>query len=367
MHIPYFVKVMQLSALQVSAIILFMGIGALIATQVLGPVADHRGNKAVLMGSVFANLLVFCAIGVAPSFLYLLSIAALVGAAIGTMDFSMNAQAVDVEHAYQRPIFSSFHAFWSLGGLLGATIAGATLWLESPIWVTFATWGLLALLLLTASKKFLLHTPKVQTHQLSKAEIKAQAQADAALNRPYLKIIVLLGLMAGSGALMEGLGIDWSALYLNQQLGETLSRASISVAVFSGAMAAFRAVADKVLARIGRINLIRFEGLLASVGIAIAVLMPTGSLSLIGWLIAGLGVSSIVPQLFAYSATVGAKSHSGRNMAKVFGFTYAVMLGGPALIGYLASVFDLRTALSIGIALGLLVAAATSILPKKTD
>lgn len=164
---------------------------------------------------------------------------------------------------------------------------------------------------------------------------------------------------------MEGLGIDWSALYLNQDLGESLSKASISVAVFSGAMAAFRAVADRVLARIGRIRLIRYEGLVAALGVGIAVSMPTGDLSLVGWFIAGLGVSAIVPQLFAYSATVGAESHSGRNMARVFGFTYAVLLGGPALIGWIASVSSLRTALSIGVILGLSIAAATLLLPKK--
>jgi len=364
-HIPYFVKQFGITALQVSAIILVMGVGALIATQLLGKVADLRGSKSVLMGSVFANLVVFCAIGIAPSYAYLLMIAVFVGAAIGTMDFSMNAQAVEAETAYGRPIFSAFHAFWSLGGMLGASIAGATLGFGWPIWIIFTTWGLLALPLLITSGRLLLHSPRKSVEHLSREEKKAKAKAEGALNRPHLKLIVLLGLMAGSGALMEGLGIDWSALYLNQDLGESLSKASISVAVFSGAMAAFRAVADKVLARIGRIRLIRYEGMVAALGVGIAVTMPTGDLSLIGWFVAGLGVSAIVPQLFAYSATVGAESHSGRNMARVFGFTYAVLLGGPALIGWIASVSSLRTALSIGVILGLAIAAATFLLPKK--
>lgn len=366
-HIPYFVKQFGMSALQVSSIIFVMGVGALIATQLLGRVADTRGSKLVLMGSVFANFVVFCGIGFASSYLYLLLIAIFVGAAVGTMDFSMNAQAVDAEVAYGRPIFSAFHAFWSLGGLVGASIAGTTLGLSWPIWVIFTVWGVLALPLFISSGSLLLSNKKASVDHLSKAEKKAKAKAEDALNRPYFKIIVLLGLMAGSGALMEGLGIDWSALYLNQDLGATVSRASISVAVFSGAMAAFRAVADRVLARLGRIRLIRYEGFVAGIGIAVAVSMPTAELSLIGWLIAGLGVSSIVPQLFAFSATVGAESHSGRNMARVFGFTYAVMLGGPALIGTIASIYNLRIALSLGVLLGLSVAAATWLLPKKAS
>lgn len=363
-HIPYFVAEFGITAFQVSALILLMGVGALFATQLLGRIADLRGSKSVLMGSVFANLVVFCAIGIAPSYAYLLFIAIFVGAAIGTMDFSMNAQAVDAEVAYGRPIFSSFHAFWSLGGMLGAAVAGTTLGFAWPIWVIFTTWGVLALPLFLFSGRLLFHEPKPSIDHLSKAEKRAKNKAEDALNRPFLKLIVLLGLMSGSGALMEGLGIDWSALFLSQDLGATVSQASISVAVFSGAMAAFRAVADKVLARIGRVNLIRVEAVTAAVGVAVAVLAPNVAISLIGWLLAGLGVSSIVPQLFAYSATVGAETHSGRNMARVFGFTYAVMLGGPALIGWLASTFGLRYSLSIGVLLGLAIFAATWVLSK---
>lgn len=363
-HIPYFFEVLKIGTLEVSAIIVLMGVGALVSTQILGHVADKYGNKAVLMGSVIANCIVFCAIGFAPSYAYLIGIAIFVGASIGTMDFSMNAQAVDVEAAYGRPIFSSFHAFWSLGGLVGATYAGLMLGAEVPVLITFLIWGLLALPLLIPARRLLLHVAKASTEHLSKDELKAQQKADNAANRPYFKIIVLLGLMVGSGALMEGLGIDWSALYLNRDLGATVSAAAISVAVFSGAMAAFRAVADRVLAKIGRVRLIRYEAITAAAGFALAVLAPTVETSLFGWLVAGLGVSAVVPQCFAYTATVGAESHSGRNMARVFGFTYAIMLGGPGLIGWLASEIGLRSAIGLGIILGLIIVFGTFLLPK---
>ena len=44
---------------------------------------------------------------------------ALLGALIGCMDVSMNANAVEVERGLKRAIMSSSHGFWSLGGFVG--------------------------------------------------------------------------------------------------------------------------------------------------------------------------------------------------------------------------------------------------------
>ncbi|MFM2352583.1 MAG: hypothetical protein RL096_1064, partial [Actinomycetota bacterium] len=175
-------------------------------------------------------------------------------------------------------------------------------------------------------------------------------------NRPFLKMMIALGFMGGAGALIEGVGIDWSALHGVNVLGVPKAEAALSVVVFSSAMAAFRFVADKVVEKFGRIFVIRWGGALSAVGIALALTLQPHNLSLVGWLVAGLGVSAVVPQIFAYSATVGEESHSGRNMAKVFGLTYAGMLGGPAIIGWLASLSDLGTALWVGALLGALIA-----------
>ena len=49
------------------------------------------------------------------------------GAANATLDVSMNAQAVVVERRHGRAIMSSFHGLFSLGGLVGAALAGVAM------------------------------------------------------------------------------------------------------------------------------------------------------------------------------------------------------------------------------------------------
>ena len=47
----------------------------------------------------------------------------LYGAAAGVADVAMNAQAVVIEQGYGRSVMSSFHGFWSVGGLAGSAVA----------------------------------------------------------------------------------------------------------------------------------------------------------------------------------------------------------------------------------------------------
>jgi hypothetical protein len=56
----------------------------------------------------------------APGVLSSVTALAVLGTLNAVLDVAMNAQGVMVEDAYERPIMSSFHALFSLGGLAGA-------------------------------------------------------------------------------------------------------------------------------------------------------------------------------------------------------------------------------------------------------
>jgi len=60
----------------------------------------------------------------APSLATFVAALLVLGFSNGALDVSMNAQAAAVERRWHRPIMSSFHAMWSLGGLVGAGVAG---------------------------------------------------------------------------------------------------------------------------------------------------------------------------------------------------------------------------------------------------
>jgi MFS family permease len=100
-------------------------------------------------------------------------------------------------------------------------------------------------------------------------------------------------------------------------------------------------------------------------GTSLVVISTSSPLALLGWLIAGVGIAGVVPQLFAYSAEVGEESHAGRNMAKVVGIAYAGVLSGPAIIGFLTLVVPLNIAIGLGIALGLFTALGTMLIERR--
>jgi MFS family permease len=367
-NIPEVENRLHMSHSQLGALLVFIGLGALASMQFMGRLIDRMGSRfATTFGGILTGLALILP-GLAQSSVWLAVALFFLGMGMGAGDVAMNAHAVEVEKAYGRPIFSAFHAFWSFGGVLGSAIGGLAIALKLPMLLSMSGYGILCLLLsLYAGSKLLppeLNHLEVQA-KLSKAELRQLRKSQDQANRKYLPTVLLLGVMAGAGAFLEGTGVDWSALFQVKVLNASPAFGAIAVMVFSGAMAAFRLVADRVVAARGRLVIIRFGPLVSAFGVAFALLSPTAGVALIGWFFAGLGISAVVPQIFALSAVVGEESHAGRNMATVVGLCYACVLGGPAIIGLLTNLVPLQVALTFGIFLGVVIAVGSLRLGKR--
>lgn len=341
-HIPEVEKTLALTHGQVGTLILILGAGALASMQPIGAMVDRFGSAKVLVGVSVALGVALMIPGLAFNFWTLGASLFLLGLSIGGIDIAMNAHALEVEKAYGRPIFSAFHAMWSIGGVVGAAVAGFALSVSTAMSVTMATWGGLTIATGIALRSWLL--PK------NEAEHAEKAKSAKSKGREF-GFVIFVGLISAAGAIVEGVGIDWSALYSVEQFKVSTATAAISITMFSGAMALIRLFADKVVARFGRVLVIRYGAMIAALGIAVALLAPSAPTSWLGWAIAGVGVSAVVPQCMAFGSEIGHESNQGRNLAKVVGLTYAGVLGGPAIIGFIAQATGLQSALSLGIAL----------------
>ena len=361
-NIPEVENRLDLTHSQLGGLLVFVGLGAVATMQFVGRIIDRMGSRftTTLFGILLGLALVLP--GLAQNATALAAALFVLGACMGACDVAMNAHAVEVENAYGRPIFSAFHAFWSFGGVLGSIIGGLAIAIKLPMLVSMSGYGLicLAITIYAGSKLLPPQLANQEVHaKLSKDESRKLRKNQNRENRKYFPTVLLLGVMAGAGAVLEGTGIDWSSLFQVKVLGATSASGALAVMVFAGAMASFRLVADRVVAARGRLVIIRFGPLLSALGISIALLSPTPEIALVGWFLAGLGISAVVPQIFAISAVVGEESHSGRNMATVVGLCYAGVLGGPAVIGLLTAVVPLQVALWFGVVLGLIIAAGS--------
>ncbi len=355
-HIPEVEHRLHITHSVIGSIILLFGFGAFLAMQAMGWVIDHYGSKAITaLGGITTGLALLI-----PAFANdVPSLAGgvfVLGASVGILDVGMNANGVVVERKYQRSIFSSLHAMWSFGGIVGAAIGGVALSLALPMSVTLSLTGAV---MVTAS--ILLWSSLVEDKPTA-LPAKHEKSAGNKANRKLLSTVLWVGFMACFAAIAEGSAVDWSALHLKTILGASSGEAALGVGAFSAAMAFTRLVGDKLVDRFGRFAVVRYGSLLASAGIATAVLAPTTAIGVLGWAILGIGIAGVIPQLFIAAGNIGEESHSGRNMAKVFGLTYFGIMAGPAIIGFLTNWIPLNTALSLGCLLTLVVAAGASIL-----
>ncbi len=351
-HIPLIQRVTSVDYTLLGALLMLSGVGGFIAMQLFGYLVDHVGAKtATRIGGVAVGLSLL-----GPAFAFnpfVLGVAILLlGFGIAGVDVAMNAAALQVEKENSRPIFTFFHLFWSVGGLLGAALGFATISAGFHQTQTLPVVGLtLAVIGLFMANWLLPNKANVTSDRATDKE-------NAKQNRRVLGFVLLAGLMSASGAIIEGVAHDWSALYLVdiQLVGAGI--AAWGLAAFNIGMITGRLFIDRIVEKKGRGFIIIWGSLSAAVAIGLQAIAPNLTFSLICWFLLGLGISGVVPQLFAAAGEIGEASHSGRNMARVVGITYIGGLAGPSVIGLLTLAIPLNFAIGWGALLGLFIVLA---------
>jgi predicted MFS family arabinose efflux permease len=333
-HVPLVKERLGLSNDVLGLALLAIAAGALVAMPLAGMLIPRYGSAAVTR--VSAAILCACLppVVAAPNFGLLVAALAAFGAAGAAMDVAMNAQAVAVERTVGRPVMSSFHGAWSVGGMAGAALGGFVIAALSPTGHALAV----ALLLAVASA---LALPGLLAGGIDKA-------AGPVLVRPS-RATVGLGALCFLALMGEGAMLDWSAVYLRNDLGAGTTFAAFGYAAFSAAMAAGRFCGDVLRARYGAVGLTAVSAGLAAAGLGLGLISGHKELALLGFACAGLGVSNLVPILFgAAGRTPG--QQPGVAIAAVATMGYLGFMVGPPLIGFVAD------ASRLGIALGLIAA-----------
>lgn len=123
-HIPLLKAGLGLSEAELGMALLALAAGAVATMPATGRAIRRLGGVPTVatLALAFAGLLALPPL--APGLGWLMLACLAFGAANGGLDVAMNTHAAAVERAWRRPILSSFHAFYSLGGLAGATAAG---------------------------------------------------------------------------------------------------------------------------------------------------------------------------------------------------------------------------------------------------
>jgi MFS family permease len=160
------------------------------------------------------------------------------------------------------------------------------------------------------------------------------------------RAVVVIGALVFALFMSEGALTDWSALYLDRDLGAGASLAAIGYGAFAGGMAVGRAFGDALKRAFGGVRLLRGGALLTCLSIAAMLLIGLPGVALVALLLAGLGAANGVPLLFS-AAGHARGMDAGPAIATVSSAGYFGLLAGPPLLGFVADATSLPLALAI--------------------
>ncbi|MEU2776425.1 MFS transporter [Streptomyces sp. NPDC007162] len=258
------------------------------------------------------------------------------GAAYGGLNVAFNSAAVDLVAALRRPIMPTFHAAFSLGGMIGAGLGGLVAGSLSPTRHLLAL-TLIGLLVTAVAGRTLLrhHIPVLH------AEDRAGA-APRRLDGRTRRMVLVFGLIALCTAYGEGAMADWGALHLRQDLGASAGVAAAGYTCFALAMTVGRASGTRLLERLGRSRTVVVGGSTAAAGMLLGSLAPWVWAVLLGFAVTGLGLANLFPVAVERAGALAGPS--GVATASTLG--YGGMLLGPPAIGFVADWTSLPTALT---------------------
>ena len=311
-------------------------IGALIGMPLAGAIVSRFGSRAVTRIAVVAQCAALTGVALAPSLALLVAALFVLGVTNGSVEVSMNTQAVGVERAYGRAIMPVFHGAFSVGALLGA--AGAA-WAASAGWSPTRHFAVAALLLgvlgLACSPMLLVD--------------RGGAQHGPRFARPSARLAIF-GVIGFCCLVCEGATSDWGAVFLNHVRGAPQGLAAAGYACFSFAMALGRFAGGRVTDRLGPTAIGRIGGALAALGMAIVLLVPSTFSGFVGFALTGLGLSSVLPNMLSLAGR-GDEHAAGLAIAAVSTMSYLGLLAGPPIIGGIAGLVGLTGGLVVVVVL----------------
>ena len=367
-RLPDIQRAMDVGEGQLGLALIGSAVGTLISLTFAGRFIEAIGYRRVLLTAI-PLLSVFYALAMwaqGPLMFFLALVP--VGLTIGCIEVIINIEADRVEHAIGKRIMSRAHAFWSLGffaaGMVGSFIAQSGL---SPQLHLMLMIPVILLAVLVILGRF-----EPAPHRTGSSTDETPHFA-----RPTTTIMMLVAVCI-SAMLMEGAGIDWSAIYMRNVFDAAPFWAGIAVATVAGSQAFARFFADALVDRYSPVLVARTLLGVLGIGVLLVFCVPFiwngapvfdllgAMLAYLGFALIGIGSSALFP-LAMSAAAQQTDRPAAINVAALAQFSFTAFLLGPPLLGYVAEHFGIQWTFGVGIPLVILGLATAQVLaPRPT-
>ncbi|MGA9651474.1 MFS transporter [Pedobacter sp.] len=341
-RIPDIKHALNLSDGKLGSILLALPLGQLITMPISGRLVTKYGSKLILTITAPLYVLALSNLGLATAPWHLAAFLFLFGVVGNMCNIAVNTQGSEAEKLFGRPIMTSFHGAWSIAGFTGALVG--LLMVNLHIIPYYHFWIIIVLIWLNV----LLNYKHLVPGKGAKSERKPKlfTMPEGAL--------LQLGIIGFCSMATEGAMFDWSGVYFKEIVKAPTSLVILGYASFMVMMATGRFVGDKIIENLGRKKTIQISGLIISSGMFLSVFLPYIIPATIGFMLVGIGVSSIVPTVYSVAGKNG-KVAPGIAIAMVSSVSYLGFLMGPPLIGYISALSSLQYSYAVIGVFGLLV------------
>jgi MFS family permease len=336
-------------------------VGAIVAGLAAGALIRRFGSARIaVFGTILTSLGVLAA-GLAPSVL-LFALGLFIGGAMDAItDVAQNAHGLRVQRGYGRSILNSFHAVWSIGAVLGGSMAAAAIALGLPIGVHLVISALLFSVVSLTALRYCLPGLDTGIEEEAVADTSDVRSALSSGIRPrVIFMLIALVVIAMAGTIVEDAGNSWASLYLGS-LGAPAAIAATGFIALVGAQFIGRLIGDRMVDRFGQRLVARAGGIIVVLGMGIALAFPTIPGTIIGFAAAGFGVATLVPAAMN-EADVLPGLHHGTGLTVVSWLMRLGFLLSPPVVGLIADATSLRTGLLILPVVGVAVVLLASVL-----
>ncbi|GGZ72877.1 MFS transporter [Streptomyces bluensis] len=320
-----------------AAVPVLAGVGSVCTEQLVKRVPPSR----VLRWSQPVVLLALLGVGAGEHMAELAVALAAFGLAVGALDASMNMLGVSLQRSYGRSIMLGFHAAYSLGGILGASLAWVGANWEFALVVSYLP---VVVVLLPAA--FVGSRWYVDAGVPEQGQGQEQGEAVGESGAVVFRVLLPLCLVMAFAYIGDSTVSNWSAKYLQDVLGSSEQLATVPYNVYMVTTLLGRAIGDFGVRRFGAVAVVRMGSLVAGLGFAVVAGAPGAWVGMLGFTLLGLGLCVIVPQTFAAAGRLFPGA-SDAAVARLNIFNYVGFLVGSPLVGALGDAWSYRGAMLV--------------------
>ncbi len=325
---------------QVGLLLSLAGLAGLVGSAAVGPAISRLGTRRVVLGAGTMLALSLPVVGLAGApWVLLLGLVGMQAFDV-LVDVAMNLQGSWLSARRHTPVMSRLHGLWSLGTVVGGLSSSRLAAAGVSLPVHLAGASALLLLAIVYVGRGLLRVD--ERHDAGPPEV-ADGSSGGRSGTTALVLLAAAGLFAVA---VETTSSDWAAFRFTDDYGTSPGRAALAFVAVTTGMTLGRFIGDWASVRLGPDRLRNTACGLAFIGLAVATLIDSPPLSLVGLLLAGVGTASMLPAIYDRAA-----KHPGRPGAGLGALTAGLRVSGlsvPVTVGLLAG-----TSLSVGAAMAI--------------